>query len=134
MLDLRQGQPGAVEVILSPNVATLEGHLDRTEGSLPSLATTVVVMDEAQSRTEVVSEQVTVDHTGKFKVESLPPGQYRLFAVEGFEESLWGSPELAAALREKSLPVELRESENKPVAVPVITLDDWTAALRKVGM
>ncbi len=134
VLDLRQGQPGTVEAILSPNVARIEGHLDRPEGSLPSLATKLVVMDEAMSRTEVVSEQVALDHAGKFKLESLAPGKYRLFAVEGFEEGPWGSLELAAALREKSLAVELREGESKSLTVPVITIEEWNAALRKVGM
>jgi hypothetical protein len=134
ILDLRKGQPGAVEALLSPNVASIEGRLDRPEGALPSLATTVVVMDEAKSRVEVVGDTVTVDHTGKFKVESLAPGKYRLFAIEGFEEGAWGSLELAAALREKSLALELHEGENKTLAIPVITPEEWTAALRKVGM
>ncbi len=133
-LDLRKGQPGTVELVLSPNVASIEGRLDRTEGALPSLATTVVVMDEAKSRVEVVGDTVTVDHTGKFQVEALAPGKYRLFAIEGFEEGVWGSLELAAALREKSLMLELHEGENRTLAVPVITPEEWTAALRKVGM
>jgi hypothetical protein len=134
LLDLRKGTPGTVEAILSPHVASLEGRLDRPDGELPTLAIAVVLMDETASRTQVEGEQVTVDHSGKFKLESLAPGKYRLFAIEGFEESLWGSLELAAALREKSLALELHEGETRAVAVPVITFDAWTAALRKVGM
>jgi hypothetical protein len=134
VLDLRKGQPGAVEAILSPKVARIDGRLDRPEGALPSLATTVVVMDESKSRVEVVGDTVRVDHSGKFKLESLAPGSYRVFAVEGFEEGLWGSLELATALREKSLALELHEGETRPLTVPVITTEEWTAALRKVGM
>lgn len=135
LLDLRKGQPdGTVEVVLSPNVANIEGHLDRSEDALPSLITTVVIVDEAGSRTEVVGDTVTVDHSGKFKFESLAPGKYRVFAIAGFEEGLWGSLELAAALREKSLTLELHESETKSLAIPAITPEEWTAALRKAGM
>jgi hypothetical protein len=64
----------------------------------------------------------------------MPPGKYRLFAIEGFDEDMWGSPELAAALREKSVAVELRESDEKQAALPLITAEEWDTALRKVGM
>jgi hypothetical protein len=57
-----------------------------------------------------------------------------VFAVEGFEEGPGGSPELAEALREKSLAVELGEGQKKKLAVPVISPEEWEAALRKVGM
>ncbi|HLK69690.1 MAG TPA: carboxypeptidase-like regulatory domain-containing protein [Bryobacteraceae bacterium] len=134
VLDLRKGQPGVVEVVLSPRVAALDGRLERSTGGMPLLAVTAVVMSEARSRLEAVADFAQADLGGQFKLESLAPGRYRVFAVEGFEESLWGSLELAAALRDKSLAIELHESEKKSLAVPVITFDEWTAALRKAGM
>ena len=48
----------------------------------------------------------TADSAGKFEGEELPPGKYRVFAIEGFDDDLWGSSELAAALKEKSREVE----------------------------
>ena len=64
----------------------------------------------------------------------MPPGKYRLFAIEGFDEDLWGSPELAASLRGKSVSVELGEDDRKEVMLPSITGDEWEKALRKLGM
>jgi hypothetical protein len=75
-----------------------------------------------------------VDHLGKFEVKSLPPGRYRLFAIEGFDDNLWGSLELAAVLRDKSVAIELHEGEMKSLGISVITSEEWMAALRKVGM
>ena len=42
--------------------------------------------------------------------------------------------EEAAALREKSIVVELREGDEKRVTAPLITADEWDRALRKAGM
>lgn len=74
------------------------------------------------------------DQAGQFQLEKMPPGKYRLFAIEGFDEDMWGSPELAAALREKSVVVELQESDKKQVTAPLISAEQWEQALRKVGM
>jgi len=133
-LDLRKPQSGPIEAILSTGVARIDGRLDLPEGAMPSLAATVVWMDEAKSRTEVSGDSTDVDSTGKFELPRLAPGKYRLFAIEGFDDSLWGSLELAAALREKSVSVELHESETRPIALPVISFEEWTAALRKAGI
>jgi hypothetical protein len=131
LLDLRRGPPGKVEVVMSSKVAKIDGHLDRPAGSL---ITTVALVDEIRSRIEVVGLTAAVDHLGKFEVKSLPPGRYRLFAIEGFDENLWGSLELTAALRDKSVAIELHEGEMKSLGISVITSEEWIAALRKVGM
>jgi hypothetical protein len=40
---------------------------------------------------------VRLDAAGAFKADSLAPGRYRFFAIEGYNEDLWGSVELAKA-------------------------------------
>jgi hypothetical protein len=134
VLDLREGRPGKVEAILSAKTARIEGGLEGAGGALPALATTVVAMNEDKSQGEVKSVEITVDQTGEFGVEWLEPGKYRLFAIEGFDSGVWGSPELAASLAGKSLEVELHEGESESVRVKVITFEEWSAALRKAGM
>lgn len=130
-LDLRAGVPGAVEIVLRPNAARIQGHIDR---GAAELATSVILVNEAMSRVEVMSDTVVADQTGGFKFELLAPGKYRLLAIEGFDEGLWGSPELVAVLKDKSVAVELKETDDRSATVPVITDSEWTAALRKVGM
>ncbi len=133
-LDLHKAPAGPVEVILSPKVAALEGQAIPVQATKPVLAVTVVAMNIARSVAEVVDERATADQTGKFQLESLEPGAYRLFAIEGFEEAPWGSLELAAALAERSVEVELHEAEHRNLEIPVISAEQWAAALRKVGM
>ena len=123
-----------VQAVFSPNLAAVKGHVESAPGAAPLLATTVVWMDEEHSRAEALGESVQADADGQFQLEKLPPGKYRLFAIEGFDDDMWGSPELAAALREKSIVVELREGDEKRVTAPLITADEWDRALRKAGM
>ncbi|MGA3019832.1 MAG: carboxypeptidase-like regulatory domain-containing protein [Bryobacteraceae bacterium] len=134
VLDLRNGAPGSVQAVFSANMAQVKGHVVRAADAPARLATTVVWMDEEHSHAEALGDSVKVDPAGQFLLEKMPPGKYRLFAIEGFDEDMWGSPELAAALREKSVAVELRESDEKQAALPLITAEEWDTALRKVGM
>jgi hypothetical protein len=134
MLDVRSGAPGLVQAVFSPNLAQMSGHVERGEAAPGLLATTVVWMDEERSRAEALGGSVKAEQGGQFQLEQMPPGKYRLFAIEGFDGDMWGSPELAAALRERSVVVELRESDKKQVTVPLISAEEWDKALRKVGM
>jgi hypothetical protein len=134
VLDLRNGAPGSVQAVFSPNLAQVKGHVERAADAPALLATTIVWMDEEHSHVEALGDSVKADRDGKFELEKMVPGKYRLFAIEGFDEDMWGSPELSAALREKSVAVELRESDEKQVALPLITAEEWDKALRKVGM
>jgi len=134
LIDLRQAPPERLELVLSANLASLEGTLDRPKAGTPALSVTVVAVDETRNGPEVTSQSAVADHAGRFRFPSLVPAKYRLMAIEGFDEGPWGSFELVAALREKSAPVELREGDKKKIALPVISIEEWEAALRKVGM
>ena len=132
--DLRQSAPENVEVLIGSRMASMEGHLDLHQGDTHGLAVTVLAVDETRSGAQVQYEDAVAGHTGKFSFDSLAPGKWRLLAVEGFDEGPWGSPELAEALHEKSVAVELGEGQKKNIAAPVISPEEWEAALRKVGM
>jgi protocatechuate 3,4-dioxygenase beta subunit len=123
-LDLRNGASGTLEVTLSPNVAEVEGRVDG-DGS----AAITVILVKGTSITGLAE----TDQKGRFRMETLAPGKYRLFAIAGFDEDEWGSPDLAKALAGKSLELELQESEKKQVNAPVISEEEWDAAVAKSG-
>jgi hypothetical protein len=136
-VDLRSGRPGVIEVILSAGVARLEGHIlapkDGTNGDT-SEETTVILAREAAADDEVsIAKHAIADEKGQFKLEAVPPGKYRLFAIQGFDAEVWGSPELAAELASKCVEVDLKENENKSATVRVITSDEWDAAVARAG-
>jgi hypothetical protein len=133
-LDLRGGAPGKVEVVLAAKTAGIEGRLQLRDGETTELAVTVVAVDEGRSGADLKYETTVADHTGDFAVGNLAAGKWRVFAIEGFDEGPWGSPELAEVLREQSIELELRDGRTGRVEPPVIAAKAWEAALRKVGM
>ena len=133
-LDLRKTAPASVELVLGAKSAEIDGRLDPRKGETHALAITVVAVDETRSGAVQRYETTVADHTGDFSLGDLAPGKWRVFAIEGFDEGPWGSPELAQALREKSVSVELREARTSSLKLPVIGSDEWEAALREVGM
>jgi len=133
-LDLRKGTPQTVAVVLGANLGSLEGRIERGDSPGPGLGVSVLLVDEILYNPEVSNNFVAADQDGRFHFESVPPGRYRVLAIEGFDDGPWGSPELMAALRDRSVAVEIGEGERKTVSVPVIPEAGWAAALRKVGM
>jgi len=133
-LDLRKGVPESITIVLSANLSLLEGRLERLEPQTPGLGVSVLLVNEIRFTPEVSNTFVAADHAGHFRFDSVMPGRYHVLAIEGFDDGPWGSPELFGLLREKSIAVEIGEGENKTVAVPVIPVSGWEAALRKLGM
>jgi len=123
-LDLRSGASGTLEVTLSPNVADVEGRVE-ADGSA---AITVILVEGT-----TITAQAETDQKGRFRMETLAPGKYRLFAIAGFDGDDWGSPDLAKVLAAKSVDLELKESEKKQVKAPVISEEEWDAAVAKSG-
>jgi len=133
-LDLRKGAPESIAVVLSSNLASLEGRLERESAPAPALTVSVMLVDEIRYSPAVSNHFVAADSTGRFHFDSVAPGKYRVLAIEGFDDGPWGSPELFAALAGKSVEVEIGEGEKKTLTLPVIAAGEWELALRKVGM
>jgi Carboxypeptidase regulatory-like domain len=132
-LDLRRSAPESIEVVLSPNLASLEGGLEHAD-SPAGLTINVMLVDEIRYSPAVSNIFVAADSAGRFHFDALIPGKYHVLAIEGFDDGPWGSPELFAALAAKSVAVELGEGQKKTVTLPVTSVSEWEAALRRVGM
>ena len=127
-VDLRSARPGGLEITLSSNVAEVQGRVTAVEDESADL--TVILVDEAKVR---IAGEAGTDQKGRFRMPGLAPGKYRLFAIQGFDDDEWGSPELAKVLEAKSVELELKESDKKQVSVTVISAGEWAAAVKKIG-
>jgi hypothetical protein len=125
-IDLRSVREGGLEVTLSPNVAQVQGKVAVSEGESDDL--TVVLVDGGR-----IIDATGTDQKGRFRMPSVAPGKYRLYAIESFDDGAWGSPELVKALEAKSVELDLKENEKKQVNVTAISAGEWAAALKKAG-
>jgi hypothetical protein len=131
-VDLRTAREGGLEVTFSSNVAELQGRVKAAEDESADL--TVILVDEAKDGGSVrIAGHAGTDQKGRFRMAGVAPGKYRLFAIEGFDDDRWGSPELAKVLEAKSVELELKESDKKQVSVTVISAGEWAAAVKKIG-
>jgi len=133
-LDLHSARQGGLELIFSAKVASLQGRAVAPSGAEgdENQNLTVILVDEAKGSAASIASQTGTDQKGRFQMHKVPPGKYRLYAIEKFDEATW-RPEAVEALAGKSVELELKESEKKLVSVPIISADEWNAVLKKLG-
>ena len=129
-VDLRSTRAGSLELTFSSNVAEVQGRVSADEGA----DITVILVDAVKGPEAArIAGQAGTDQRGRFELATVPPGKYRLFAIEGFREAEWGSAGLAKTLTGKSVDLDLREGESRQVSVTAISAGEWQAAVRKNG-
>ena len=126
-LHLHGPSGGPLELIFSSKVATIDGHVNARATD----AVTIVLAERAAADGDADERHGSSDQDGRFQLDNIKPGKYRLFAIEGFDDGLWGSTELAAALH--SVDVDLSESETRHATVPLVTAKEWNAAVERFG-
>jgi hypothetical protein len=118
-IDLRDGIARPIEVLFSSNVARLEG---RVTGSAKGSVTVLLIAANDGSLREA-----TADQEGRFKLDSLAPGKFRVCAIEDYDDN-WRA-EFKTSL--KGVDVELAEGERKQIEVPLVTAEEWATIMRK---
>jgi Carboxypeptidase regulatory-like domain len=102
---------GPVEVVLSTLGAHVEGkvqasadHPDAVEGA------TVLLVADGTKPVRILRQAVT-DVAGKYSFSSVPPGNYRVLALEDIENNAWENPSVAETFGGKGLAMELKPGE-----------------------
>ncbi len=126
-IDLRRAHPKQLELVVSSNMSMLTGKVVADHPITTGVS--VLLQEDGQA----VTKYDFAGANGQFAWKSLPPGKYHLYAFEDFDQNSWGSPDVAAMLAGKAVPVELHEGEKREVNVPLISAKEFDQALRKAG-
>lgn len=117
-LDVRPGQDlSDVEVELTSRKQEISG-LVTTAGGKPTSDYTVVVFPQDRELWGGMSRYIAVgrpDQEGRFRVRSLPAGDYHAVAVEYIEQGGWTDPEFLDSVRHAGTSVSLHEGETQTV-------------------
>lgn len=119
--DLSTADNAALELVLSPKAAQVQGKVVDAKG-LPANAATVVlipVSEEKRKRQDLWS-RVQTDQTGGFSFKSRAPGEYYLLAAMDLEFGEEADPDFLKTLDGRAEKIELKESamETKQLKLP----------------
>lgn len=117
-VNLTAGATGALELVFSPNGATVEGNVTR-DGKAVSGATVVLAPEGAKPNRPDLYRTATSDDSGHYSIDSLAPGKYRLYAFEDLEDGAGQDPEFLKEFENMAEKVELEEKAalTKPLTV-----------------
>jgi hypothetical protein len=116
------GEPDKVlEILLARNAGSLAGRVE-DEQKRPAAGVFVVLISNIQAarlyRTDM-QRTTSTDTDGRFEVKNLPPGEYKVFALEGFEKDSWVDPDFFKPYEDRGLSVKVGEGKGFTLDAPL---------------
>lgn len=124
-LDLTSGIGGTLDIVLSPNPATLTGTVRDENGKPAAGAHVHLFLGDDFKRS------ATADQNGRFQFSSLAPGDYRAFAFEEIENGLSSERDFRKNLESRAGSVTLAEKSHDNLDLQLITRVEIEAAAAK---
>jgi hypothetical protein len=87
------GVPGVLDVRISGAGGRVEGVVRNDNGTPMSDVTVVLVPDSDRRKEAILFKNTTADQNGRFAIQGITPGEYKLFAWGDVEEGAWQDPE-----------------------------------------
>ena len=94
-----------LEIVLGMNPGSVEGTVlaDR-----PAAGVTVAVLPNVRGRFDLV-KTATTDASGRFSLDHVAPGDYKVFAWIEVNDGDWQDPDFMRAVEERGTPIRVRE-------------------------
>jgi hypothetical protein len=116
------GEPDRVlEIVLAKNAGSLAGRVeDERKQPVGGIFVTLVpnISTARLYRTDMYKTTST-DAEGKFEFQGLPPGDYKIFALEGFEKDAWVDPDFFKPYEERGTAVSVGEGKLFALETPL---------------
>src|SRR5712671_6126287 len=121
------GEPDKVlEIVLAKNAGSLAGRVE-DERKQPASGVFVTLIPDIPTarlyRTDMYKTTST-DTEGRFEIKGLPPGDYKVFALEGFEKDAWLDPDFFKPFENRGTAIKVGEGK-------VFTLESPLTAVRQ---
>jgi hypothetical protein len=135
LLDLSGGAGGELQITLRYGVGEIDGTLvpqDNSPDANKKPNAIVFVIPENPDIHEYYQSEP--DQNQAFSEKELPPGAYRVVAVEGLNPMSLGNPDLRKELASRGTEIELKENEKKRIQLPVVTAADVQQIMARLGI
>ena len=79
----------------------------------------VVLLPDVRQRTDLY-QVVTTDLSGRFRLDPVPPGEYKIFAWASVDCDAWFDPDFMSNYEKRGRPLHISEGSRETVEVTVI--------------
>jgi protocatechuate 3,4-dioxygenase beta subunit len=104
-----------LEIVIGANGGRLAGSVASSRDEPVFNATIVLVPEAARRRRTDLYETASTDARGRFEMQGLTPGDYRIFAWEDVEAGAWFDPEFMRAYENRGSRVRIDEGREASV-------------------
>jgi hypothetical protein len=125
--DVRNGfrveaQPaGLLEISVGSNGSTVEGVVVGDKGQPVRNATVVLVPDVTLRQRSSMYKFTTSDASGSFRIASIGPGDYKVFAWDSVETGAWEDPDFLRSFEGRGQSITLREGAGQTLQLSPLT-------------
>src|SRR5207237_9414274 len=112
-----------IEVELSNRVSSVSGLVTSSKGETLKDYSIVVFPADRDKWTPNSRYLKTArpDQDGRYKVNGLPPGEYRVIALDYVDQNEWNDPDFLERIRPKATAFSISEGEAKSVDLKITT-------------
>jgi len=108
------GEPDKVlEIVIAKNAGSLVGRVedDRKQPASGVFVTLIPDIPTARLYRTDMYKTTSTDAEGRFEIKGLPPGDYKVFALEGFEKDAWLDPEFFKPYENRGTAIKVGEGK-----------------------
>jgi 5-hydroxyisourate hydrolase-like protein (transthyretin family) len=119
-LRIERQPAGVLELVVSLNSGSLEGSV-LNEKQEPSANVTIVLVPDATHRHRMdLYRTASSDALGRFKIQGIPPGDYKAFAWEDIESGAWQDADFMRQFEDRGRSVRTGEGGQSNIELRVI--------------
>jgi hypothetical protein len=109
-----------LEIVIGTHPGAVEGTIAGDRQTATS-GISVVLVPNSRNRFDLF-RTATIDPSGQFHLDRVPPGDYKLFAWDDLSDGAWQDPDFIRAYEDRGTPVRVREGAKDSIRLTTIAV------------
>jgi hypothetical protein len=115
------GPPDSIlEIVIGTNAGSIDGSVVNSRNEVLANRSVVLVPDIRFRQRSDLYKVVSTNNAGRFRMQGIAPGDYKLFAWENVENDAWQDPNFIQAYENIGRPIRINEGSTENLQLPVI--------------
>ena len=108
-----------IQIVVGTNPGAIEGRV-MTDGRQPANSMWVALIPENGLKFQTDHKFTGTDSDGKFQLQNVPPGEYKIYAWENIEAFDWQEPKIMRAYESRGTAVHIEEGRKTTIDLMAI--------------